>query len=472
MLIRFALIIVSLSLPCTALAQAPTLFNDRTAWQAAAGAVTTIDFEDAEVNGTFTPFDTAQGLSRFGVRFVGVSPNNAAIPNYLRVVNPAFFPSRYDWGSGVILHGPPVVPDGPVGGTGSHLRVTLPADVYAAGADVMTFLPFASTVTINVTTTAGTFTFQVPTAARPTRTFVGIISTTRILQMTGSSDGFPALDNFSFSANPLAPGAPRNLAATAVGSTVNIAWDAPLTGGIPTSYLMQAAMAPSGPPVGSLGTNTTSLQVPGVPNGTYYVRVRALNTVGQSDPTAEVAVTVGQTGTLTLSPAGPVTAGQMLTLTWQATIPASNYTVIALSGPGIGAPTNVAAAPCCSASFPIPLTVAPGSYSLVVSGGGLTSAPITLVVQPASPFTLNVSRPSARAGDLVSFSWSDLGLGPGPQYQVFVAAPGSAVFAPLQAAACCSLDVVVPAAAPGVYRVLVQGSNTRQSNVVTLEVVP
>ena len=458
-------------LPGRAWAQPPTIYNSRAAWEAAAGSVTTIDFESLAPNGSFTAFDTSLGLSRFGVRFVGVSPNNLVVPFYLRVVSPTFAPI-YDWGSGAILHGPPVVAAGAVGGPGSNIRVSLPADVYAAGADIMSILPVASTVTLQVTTTAGTFPFTVPTAAQPTRTFVGIVSTSRILQITGTTASFPALDNFSFSANPLAPGQPLNLTATAVGSTVSIGWDAPTAGGAPTSYLMEAALAPGGPPVGSLGTNTTSLQVPGVPNGTYYVRVRALNGVGQSTPTADVAVTVGPTGSLTLLPLSPVTIGQTVTLTWQVTVPAANYTVSVLSGPGIGAPVAIGAAPCCSISFQIPAGVAPGDYTIVVSGGGLTSAPRTLTVLPTGPFTLAVSQATARAGNVVSFTWPDLGLGTGLQYQLFATGPGGGAPAPLLPAGCCRLDVSIPVVTPGVYTLFVRASNTEQSNTVALTITP
>ena len=458
-------------LPGHAWAQAPTIFNNRAAWEAAAGSVTTIDFESLAPNGSFTAFDTSLGLSRFGVRFVGVSPNNLAVPFYLRVVSPTFAPI-YDWGSGAILHGPPVVAAGAVGGPGSHIRVSLPADVYAAGADIMSILPVASTVTLQVTTTAGTFPFTVPTAAQPTRTFVGIVSTSRILQITGTTASFPALDNFSFSANPLAPGQPLNLTATTVGTTVTIGWDAPTAGGAPTSYLMEAALAPGGPPVGSLGTNTTTLQVPDVPNGTYYVRVRAMNGVGQSTPTADVAVTVGPAGMLTLLPLTPVTIGQTLTLTWQVTVPAANYTISVLSGPGIGAPVAIGAAPCCTTSFQIPAGVAPGDYTIVVSGGGLTSAPRILTVLPSAPFTLAVSQATARAGDVVRFSWPDLGLGSGIHYQLFAASPGGGPFAPLLPAGCCGLDVAIPTVTPGTYTLFVRGSNTQQSNTVALTIVP
>ena len=89
-------VVTVLAAPVVALAQAPTTFATRAAWEAAAGNVTTIDFESIAPTGAFTPFDTDLGLSRFGVRFVGRSPNNGAVPHYLRVVAPGYFPTFFD----------------------------------------------------------------------------------------------------------------------------------------------------------------------------------------------------------------------------------------------------------------------------------------------------------------------------------------------------------------------------------------
>jgi hypothetical protein len=450
-----------------------TTFTDRTAWLAAAGSVTTIDFESIAANGSFTAFDTAQGHTRFGMRFVGQSPANAAVPHYLRVVSPTFAPD-YNWGSGSVMHGPPIILQGTnVGGPNSAIVITPPADVYAMGGDIMTVFPQGGNVTAQVRTTSGVYPVPVSTAARPTRTFVGIVSPERILEVRVFSLGFPVIDNVAFSANALAPGTPANLSATATGSTVNISWNAPNTGGSPSLYEVVASLTPGGAPVASLGTSNTSLQVPSVPNGTYYLRVRAANAVGQSPLTGEVAVTVGTpAGLLTLAPAGPVTLGQSVTLSWQSTPVVANYTITVLGGPGIGGPTTVATAGCCSVSLAIPLNVAPGTYSVVVSGGGVTSAPIALQVLPAAPFTLSLSRTSARAGDAVTFSWTDLGLGPGIQYQLFAASPGTTAFSPVSPSGCCSLTLTMPQVAPGAYSVFVQGTNTRQSQVVTLRIDP
>lgn len=450
-----------------------TLYNNRAAWEAAAGSVTTIDFEGVAPNGSFTAFDNADGFSRFGVRFVGVSPSNAVVPYYLRVVSPTYAPD-YDWGSGAVMHGPPFMPQpNNVGGANSAIVITPPADVYAVGGDVMSLFPQGANFIIQVRTTTGVYTppGNVFTAARPNRTFIGIVSPTRILEIRLLCAGFPAIDNVSFSANPLAPATPTNLQAMASGSTVNISWTPATTGGTPSVYDVLAAASPGGAPVASLSTTSTSLQVPNVPAGTYYLRVRAANVQGQSDPTDEVSVTVGQaTGLLTLSPAGLVTLGQSVTLSWQSTPIVSSYLITVLSGPGIAGPATVAQAGCCSVSLPIPTNIAPGTYAIRVSGGGMVSAPIALEVLPATPFVLTTSASSARIGDPVTFSWTDLGLGAGVQYQLFAAQAGTTAFAPVAPAECCSISVTVPPGVSGAFDLFVQGSNTRQSNLVRLQI--
>lgn len=94
------------------------------------------------------------------------------------------------------------------------------------------------------------------------------------------------------SAYAQSPGPPQNLTSTVNGSTVTLAWSAPSTGGPPTGYIVEAAFAPGGASIASLQVAGTSLVVPNVPSGVYYVRVRAVNTSGTSAPSHEVAVTV------------------------------------------------------------------------------------------------------------------------------------------------------------------------------------
>ena len=120
------------------------LFTSRTAWEASVSNPTNITFEGIAPGGGFTFFDTPSGLTLSGVNFEGVAPSNTQLPFYLRVVDPLFGPALYDWGSGAILHGPPV-PIGPQGegGPNSHIHVTLPKGVTSFGTDIMSILQYA-----------------------------------------------------------------------------------------------------------------------------------------------------------------------------------------------------------------------------------------------------------------------------------------------------------------------------------------
>jgi glucose/arabinose dehydrogenase len=114
----------------------------------------------------------------------------------------------------------------------------------------------------------------------------------------------------------LPPGIPTGLAANVSGSTVSITWTPSATGGTTTSYLLEAGSAPSLADLGVFPLPTSSITVPGVANGQYYLRVRAVGPAGTSPPTADLPVIVG----CSAAPAAPdITAvtvvGTLVTLT-------------------------------------------------------------------------------------------------------------------------------------------------------------
>jgi fibronectin type III domain protein len=92
------------------------------------------------------------------------------------------------------------------------------------------------------------------------------------------------------------PNAPQNLRATASGSTVTVTWDPPLGGCPPASYLLEAGSVSGATNVAVSSVNGTSLTAANVGNGTYFIRIRAVNAIGQSLPSNEVALTVGASG--------------------------------------------------------------------------------------------------------------------------------------------------------------------------------
>jgi len=87
-----------------------------------------------------------------------------------------------------------------------------------------------------------------------------------------------------------APGAPTNFTTIVRGSTGYLMWN-PGSGGQPTTYIVQASLAPNDPaPPFQFAFNTLYFTL-GIPSGTYYVKVVATNACGTSTPSNEVTVT-------------------------------------------------------------------------------------------------------------------------------------------------------------------------------------
>ena len=197
---------------------------------------------------------------------------------------------------------------------------------------------------------------------------------------------------------------------TVVGSTVTMTWSPAPGGGAPTSYSLEASLTPGGAAIVVFPTTATSLTVPNVPGGTYFVRVIGVNAEGAGPPSNERTVVVGGAcqqppgapGTLVASPPGP-----SVTLTWSPPTggcPATGFVLRAGFAPG-------------QVAFPLPMgantsfsgTAAAGTYFVSVvavnaSGAGPPSneVPVTIVcATPGAPTALT----SSVNGNNVMFSW-------------------------------------------------------------------
>src|SRR5262245_5528783 len=192
------------------------------------------------------------------------------------------------------------------------------------------------------------------------------------------------------------PGPPAGLNADVSGNVVSLAWQAPSTG-VVTGYVVEAALSPGGSPIAALPIAQMSLVVPGVPNGVYYVRVRAMNAEGLGPASNEIIVAVPGGGGC-LAPPGPPTGvtgrafGSLVALQWAAPAvgcAATSYVVQAGSAPGLSniAVVNVGPGPSLSAAGP------DGTYyvrGLAVNAvGGSTASSEVIVtggaVAPAGP---------------------------------------------------------------------------------------
>ena len=195
------------------------------------------------------------------------------------------------------------------------------------------------------------------------------------------------------------PGAPA-LTHSVVGTTVTLSWTPPATGGAPTSYSLEASLSAGGPALTVIPVASTSLTVPGVPSGTYFVRVKAVNAEGAGPPSNEETVVVGAAcalppgvpGTLLASPPGPT-----VTLNWSPPTggcPATHFVVRAGFAPGqvvfnlpVGTNTSFSG------------TAPPGTYFVSVvaanaAGEGPSSNEVEVIITclaPGSPVGLNAT---------------------------------------------------------------------------------
>ncbi len=203
-------------------------------------------------------------------------------------------------------------------GTGpesSPVTVTLPAAAVAPGAPVgLVVSAVGSTASFswNAPTSGGTPTgytllagftpgFATPFAALPLpvspRAFTvpGVPPGVYYVRLVATNAGgaSPPSNEVMFTvAAPSAPAAPTLNAPVVSGRTVNFSWTPGAGGGAPTSYLLTASVTPGGPVIASVPVSGTGLSVPGVPSGTYYVRVSGVNSVGAGPASNSVTVVV------------------------------------------------------------------------------------------------------------------------------------------------------------------------------------
>jgi len=85
---------------------------------------------------------------------------------------------------------------------------------------------------------------------------------------------------------------PRGFTVQWVGTTAVLSWTAPATDGVmedrPTSYVLEAGTAPGASDVATVSVGNVTRFEANVPSGLYYVRVRAVNDFGDSEPTEDL----------------------------------------------------------------------------------------------------------------------------------------------------------------------------------------
>jgi phosphatidylserine/phosphatidylglycerophosphate/cardiolipin synthase-like enzyme len=276
------------------------------------------------------------------------------------------------------------------------------------------------------------------------------------------------------------PGAPAGLTASVDKPVVRLAWQAPASGEV-TRYLVEVAANPhfTGETLLQTRDAGTSVEVPGLSPGRYWVRVSATNDIGAGSASGVIEFTIPpDTPTAPGAPGGLSWSlvGARLSLTWQIGPggPVASYVVEAGVGPG----RTDLALPTGSASPTFAYDGVPhGVYFVRVRavGSGGISAPSNEVVvfvgmapPPAPPVNLHATV----AGAQVMLTWAPGTLemtGP-PTY--FILEAGSAPNAVNHGSqAIAATSVVVPGVPPGVYFVRVRAANATGFSAPSNEIV-
>ncbi|MEZ5293881.1 MAG: fibronectin type III domain-containing protein [Vicinamibacterales bacterium] len=168
------------------------------------------------------------------------------------------------------------------------------------------------------------------------------------------------------------PGPPGGLVGTVSGQLLSLSWQPPSSGGAVDGYVLEAGTAPGLSNIGAipLPPSPTAIQAPGVPPGTYYLRVRARNAGGTSQPSNEVSVVVSSS-----TPGAPtnlsatVSAGRTVSIAWSAPATGGAVTSYRLEAGSASGLANIAVVPLAASPTGIVApNVPPGRYFLRVRG--------------------------------------------------------------------------------------------------------
>jgi subtilisin-like proprotein convertase family protein len=291
-----------------------------------------------------------------------------------------------------------------------------------------------------------------------------------IITITVSDGEADASTSFVLTVLPLTPpNAPRDLTASASGTSVHLAWSAPDGGPAPARYLVESSRTPLGTtlPIATVDAAQQGFDVP-LARGTYFFRVRAQNDAGLSPPSNEGIASIGGDGT-----PGPPTAlgaaitGSHVSLRWQAPArsPApTEYRIEVGSRPGesdlgvfdTGSPANTIAAPVPAGSYVVRVRAKVGvaigapSNEIAFRVGAAACA-----AAPMAPVLLT---PSV-AADFVTLGWLPAAAEQATSYRLSAGtAPGSADLATFDTGT--SVTAFSVATPPqGTYYVFVQAEN-------------
>ncbi len=260
---------------------------------------------------------------------------------------------------------------------GFNVQFTWSAPSVAAGGAATSYIleagvsPGTTIVTIPVNTTSYL------AAAVPPGTFY-----VRVRGVNAAGTGAPSaevvLTVTASGSSPLEP--PTNVVAFMSGGLLTLTWAAPATGGVPTGYVVEAGSATGLANIATVPVSARSFTFAPVPNGFYFLRVRARNASGLGAPSVEQMLVVGNVP----SPPGPPNfsgasvTGSTVTLNWIA--------------PAFGAPT----------SYIVEAGSAPGLSNLAVANTGTAALTASFGSVPSGTYYVRVRAVNALGASVVS----------------------------------------------------------------------
>jgi len=289
----------------------------------------------------------------------------------------------------------------------------------------------ATSFVVAVGTAAGTTTL--PTQTTPA-TSLGVVvpssgtyyARVRAMNAAGASVASPEVEAIvSLAGGP--PGRMPRPRAWTSGRALFMEWDAPAGGDPVTGHLLEAGSAPGLSDLAVVPLTAARAFSAGVPTGTYWLRLRAVNAAGVGDPSDDVGMRMGPSDGcvgLPLPPAGLNAAvnGSLVTLSWgppPGAVAAASYVIYAGAAPGridlVSLGTSSAATSWAGAA-------PPGVYYVRVAarsacGIGALSNEAEVVVggaappaAPAAPGPLT----AAVSGRVISLAWTAPPSGPVP----------------------------------------------------------
>jgi hypothetical protein len=272
------------------------------------------------------------------------------------------------------------------------------------------------------------------------------------------------------------PGRPRDFTAALAGSLVTFRWTPP-TNGARTAYQLQAGSASGSSDLATVVLSPTATAFPvTAPNGTFFVRLVALNGAGASTPSNEVRLVVGGAPAVPAAPTDVEAAADGTTAVFRWSAPATGGApsgVVLDAGTASGLSNLVTGLPIGNAfSF---VASAPGGTHFVrlramnAAGSGPPSSEVVLAVPGAgAPTAPRLLRANVAPGRIVTFAWTAPDAGAATNYLLEAGtASGLADLVTIPLGSATSLQVTAPG---GAFFIRVRARNAAGTSAPSNEV--